>query len=75
MILDRCPGSLDLGYDAYSPKVIKKFFDGKKVSPIQPFPLLSTANSKVLNEFHQSQRHISISGYQENTQCFWTTER
>lgn len=65
MILDRCPGSLDLGYDAYSPKVIKKLFDGKKVSPILPFPSLSTANSKVLNAFHQSQRYISISGYQE----------
>lgn len=63
--LDRCPSSLDLGYTAFSPKVLRKMFGGKKVSPLLPYVSLNLTDKTVLKIFQENQKHISISGYQE----------
>lgn len=63
--LDRCPSSLDLGYTAFSPKVLRKIFGGKKVSPLLPYVSLNLTDKTVLKIFQENQKHISISGYQE----------
>ena len=57
-----CPGSLKEGYSSYSPTVIKKMFEGKKINPVLSYP--SPSNAKEKNDFRENQTHISISGFQ-----------
>ena len=58
-----CPGKLTEGFDTYSPIVLKKMFDGKKISPVLPYT--SPSDSKERSVFNENQLHISISGFQE----------
>ena len=58
-----CPGKLTEGFDTYSPIVLKKMFDGKKISPV--LPKTSPSDSKERSVFNENQLHISISGFQE----------
>lgn len=61
--LSSCPGCLKKGYSSYSPTVVKKMFEGKKVNPILPY--LSPSSAKEKSIFRENQTHISISGFQE----------
>ena len=61
--LKNCPGSLKENSSTYSPNVLKKMFDGRKVNPILNYT--SPADRKDKNSFNQNQTHISISGFQE----------
>jgi serine/threonine-protein kinase HipA len=57
------PGKLTEGFETYSPIVLRKMFDGKKISPILSYP--SPSDSKERSVFNENQLHISISGFQE----------
>ena len=61
--LKNCPGSLKENFSTYSPNVLKKMFDGRKVNPILNYT--SPADRKDKSSFNQNQTHISISGFQE----------
>lgn len=61
--LINCPGSLKENFNTYSPSVLKKLFNGKKVKPILNYT--SPTNPKDKSSFNQNQMHISISGFQE----------
>ncbi|MFA7448640.1 MAG: HipA domain-containing protein [Weeksellaceae bacterium] len=61
--LKNCPGSLKENFNTYSPIVLKKMFNGKKVSPFLNYS--TPTNRKDQNRFNQNQTHISISGFQE----------
>ncbi|MGV0751830.1 type II toxin-antitoxin system HipA family toxin [Empedobacter brevis] len=61
--LKKCPGSLKENFNAYSPVILKKMFNGKKVNPFLNYS--SPTNRKDQSIFHQNQTHISISGFQE----------
>lgn len=61
--LNNCPGSLKENFNAYSPVVLKKMFNGKKVSPFLNYT--SPSDRKDKSQFNQNQTHISISGFQE----------
>ena len=58
-----CPGKLTEGFDTYSPIVLKKMFDGKKIRPFLPYT--APSDSKERSVFNENQLHISISGFQE----------
>lgn len=61
--LENCPGSLKENFTTYSPVVLKKMFNGKKVSPFLNYS--SPTDRKDQSRFNQNQTHISISGFQE----------
>ncbi len=61
--LINCPGSLKENFNAYSPVVLKKMCNGKKVSPFLNYT--SPTDRKDKSSFNQNQTHISISGFQE----------
>lgn len=61
--INYCPGKLTEGYKTYSPIVLKKMFDDKKISPFLPYPSPSDSNDRSV--FNENQSHISISGFQE----------
>lgn len=61
--LENCPGSLKENFTTYSPVVLKKMFNGKKVSPFLNYS--TPTNRKDQSRFNQNQTHISISGFQE----------
>jgi len=61
--LNNCPGSLKENFNTYSPSVLKKLFNGKKVNPILNYA--SPADRKDKSSFSHNQTHISISGFQE----------
>ncbi|VDH15476.1 Serine/threonine-protein kinase HipA [Algoriella xinjiangensis] len=61
--LINCPGSLKENFNTYSPNVLKKMFNGKKLTPLLNYA--SPADRKDKNRFNQNQTHISISGFQE----------
>jgi len=61
--LNICPGSLKEGFDTYSPTVLKRMFNGKKVNPVLPYFSPLDTHEKPL--FRENQTHISISGFQE----------
>lgn len=61
--LNNCPGSLKENFTTYSPVVLKKMFNGKKVSPFLNYS--TPTNRKDQSRFNQNQTHISISGFQE----------
>jgi len=59
-----CPGSLKQGFDSYSGAVLKRMFDGKKVSPVLPFSS-PDMEGKDQEQFLENRKRISISGVQE----------
>jgi serine/threonine-protein kinase HipA len=62
--LKYCPGSLAEGYDTYSPMVIKRLFNGKKVSHLLSFDSPDKSEA-TLELFLENRKRISISGVQE----------
>ncbi|ULQ55990.1 HipA domain-containing protein [Flavihumibacter rivuli] len=65
-ILDRCPGTLEPGYDTYSPRCKAELFGSrtKKVSHILPFPS-PNKDPEFGKLFQGNRQRISISGVQE----------
>jgi serine/threonine-protein kinase HipA len=64
MNIDRCPCTLEIGHNAYSPKAQKKMFGGKKIAHVLPFNLEDFyANNR--QEAIRQRTQISISGAQE----------
>lgn len=61
--LKNCPGSLKEHFNTYSSVVLKKMFNGKKVTPFLNYT--SPTNRKDQSRFNQNQTHISISRFQE----------
>jgi len=61
--LKNCPGSLKENINTYSSVVLKKMFNGRKVTPFLNYT--SPTNRKDQSRFNQNQTHISISGFQE----------
>ncbi|SFN16757.1 serine/threonine-protein kinase HipA [Algoriella xinjiangensis] len=61
--IKNCPGSLKENFNTYSPSVLKKMFNGKKVDPFLNYT--SPSDRKDKSRFNQNQTHISISGFQE----------
>ncbi|MDI9881062.1 type II toxin-antitoxin system HipA family toxin [Flectobacillus longus] len=64
MHFDRCPGTLTMGYDAYSKTCLNQMFDGRKVSPILPY-LSPVGNINTDELFQENHTRISVSGVQE----------
>lgn len=64
MEIKNCPGLLSEGFSKYSPRFLRRMFNGKKVSHILPYnaPEVDEADQK---KFMQNQKRISISGVQE----------
>ena len=62
--LNVCPGSLAEGFNSYSPNVLRKVFDGKKVSHILPYDS-PKKNEDTQELFLSNRERISISGVQE----------
>lgn len=61
--ITNCPGSLKEGFSSYSKPILKKMFNGQKISPILPYLSPTSAEEKEI--FNENQTHISISGFQE----------
>ncbi|MHA8067083.1 HipA domain-containing protein [Aquirufa sp. ROCK2-A2] len=62
--INRCPGTLSLGFTTYSRTCIKRVFNGSKVNHVLPYnSLLSNLNSD--GSFEENASRISISGVQE----------
>lgn len=57
-----CPSSLAEGFTTYSPKAVKRLFDGKKVSHILDFDIDQARSRK---EIIEAMHRISVSGVQE----------
>lgn len=64
MQLDRCPGTLAIGYDTYSKTCLNRMFEGRKVSPILPY-LSPVGNLETDELFQENHTRISVSGVQE----------
>ncbi len=62
--LKYCPGTLAEGYSSYSPGLLRKMFDGRKVSPFLDYESPRT-NEQVAEIFIENRSFISISGVQE----------
>ena len=64
MEIKNCPGLLSEGFSKYSPRFLRRMFNGKKVSHILPYnaPEVDEVDQK---KFMQNQKRISISGVQE----------
>jgi serine/threonine-protein kinase HipA len=64
MEINNCPGLLSEGFSVYSPRFLRRMFNGKKVSHILPYnaPEVDEEDQK---KFMQNQKRISISGVQE----------
>ena len=60
--IHNCPSCLDEGFTTYSPKAVKRLFDGKKVSHILDFDI-DMVRSKTL--IIEAMHRISVSGVQE----------
>lgn len=59
-----CPGTLAEGNSTYSATCLRRLFDGRAVSHILPFDLV-TKDDEWRDRLHENRRRISISGYQE----------
>ena len=59
-----CPGTLAEGFNTYSPGLLRRMFNGKKVSHILPFEN-PQKNENVAEQFLENRTRISISGVQE----------
>ncbi len=62
--INNCPGTLTTGFQSYSPTLLKKMFDGKKVSHILDYTP-GDDQSEDLDLFNENRRRISISGVQQ----------
>lgn len=62
--LINCPGTLAVGYSAYSNTALRRVFNRKKVSPILPYD--SPATNEITDAlFTENRKRMSISGVQE----------
>ncbi|MDI1353626.1 MAG: HipA domain-containing protein [bacterium] len=59
-----CPGSLKAGYGTYSSAIIRRVFNGHKVSHLLPFPSPEKEGPQQ-DKFFDNRKRISISGVQE----------
>lgn len=59
-----CPGTLAEGFTTYSSGILRRMFNGKKVSHILPFEN-PQSNEEVAEQFLENRKRISISGVQE----------
>jgi serine/threonine-protein kinase HipA len=59
-----CPGTLAAGHQTYSPKCLRKLFQGKKVDHVLPY-LSPGTDSESREIFEQTRNALSISGVQE----------
>lgn len=64
MQLDKCPGTLAIGYDTYSKTCLNRMFECRKVSPILPY-LSPVGNLETDELFQENHTRISVSGVQE----------
>ena len=64
MELKNCPGLLLEGHKEYSPRFLRKMFNGRKVSHILPLNAPEVDDDDQI-KFMQNQKRISISGVQE----------
>lgn len=64
MEINRCPGTLSLGFNTYSRTCIKRAFNGSKVNHILPYTSLR-ANQYGADSFEENAARMSISGVQE----------
>jgi len=62
--LNYCPGTLAEGHNTYSRTVLKRVFQGKKVSHILPYAA-PNSNESTDSLFVDNQKRLSISGVQE----------
>jgi len=62
--LKYCPGTLAEGFTTYSPRCLRKLFNGKKVSHILPYSP-PQQSEEVAENFMENRKRISISGVQE----------
>lgn len=62
--IDRCPGTLKLGFNTYSASCLRKVFANKKVSHILPYKNPTQSEDDV-EEFIANRKRISISGVQD----------
>jgi len=58
-----CPGTLQEGFDTYSPLVLRTFFGGRKVSHVLQY--MSPTQEDEAQLFRDNRKRISISGVQE----------
>jgi serine/threonine-protein kinase HipA len=63
LLINNCPGTLAPAYQTYSPKCLRKLFEGKKVSHFLPFNNLKDEWTSEL--FFASRKRASISGVQQ----------
>ncbi|MEA4841473.1 MAG: HipA domain-containing protein [Bacteroidales bacterium] len=61
--LDRCPSTLALGYEGYSPIGLKRLFNKKTVSPFIPYKPIGE-NREETDLFMKNKQRISLSGVQ-----------
>lgn len=59
--LDKCPSTLDLNHETFSPKALRHLFSGKKVSHVLKFSKIEGLQSNLVD----NRTKISISGVQE----------
>lgn len=59
-----CPGTLQEGYNTYSPKALRQLFNGKKVSHSLKY-IISDAKKAQRTLLNENRTRISISGVQE----------
>jgi serine/threonine-protein kinase HipA len=64
MEIINCPGLLLQGFSEYSPRFLRRMFDGRKVSHILPYNAPET-DEEDQKKFMQNRKRISISGVQE----------
>ena len=64
MQINRCPGTLALGFTTYSRTCIKRVFNGSKVNHVLPYASLQS-NHNSEDSFEENATRMSISGVQE----------
>ena len=64
MVINRCPGTLALGFTTYSRTCIKRVFNGSKVNHVLPYASLQS-NHNSEDSFEENATRMSISGVQE----------
>ena len=64
MVINRCPGTLALGFTTYSRTCIKRVFNGSKVNHVLPYASLQS-NHNSEDSFEENATLMSISGVQE----------
>ena len=64
MVINRCPGTLALGFTTYSRTCIKRVFNGSKVNHVLTYASLQS-NQNSEDSFEENATRMSISGVQE----------